>query len=324
MVTVAKSLDIPIKLLFPRPADPGDDSAIQALSMLGLGDVVLPGIVIGLALRFDLYLFYLRKQKQGDSNEASLSSTRRSKRVGNGTEVGTELGADKAVVKATYISVAEAWGDRLWTSTLLTGSSKAHGYVARNAFPKTYFHASLMGYVIGMLATLGAMQISNHAQPALLYLVPGVLTSLWATAWVKGDAAEMWRFSDAAEEEDDGKKDSADGKDGKKDGADEAQKTGSPTKQRSKISSKVGTAQHEFSCTPDLAIQTDDHTEKSEETARSQTERRALFSVSIHLPPPLPTEPAKEESSDEAIKRYSLRSKESKTGEPAGKRQRVS
>uniref|UniRef100_A0A7S2GVW1 Signal peptide peptidase n=1 Tax=Octactis speculum TaxID=3111310 RepID=A0A7S2GVW1_9STRA len=46
MVTVAKSLDAPIKLLFPKNAKPD-------FSMLGLGDIVIPGMFVALLLRFD-------------------------------------------------------------------------------------------------------------------------------------------------------------------------------------------------------------------------------------------------------------------------------
>ncbi|XP_021734214.1 signal peptide peptidase-like [Chenopodium quinoa] len=48
MVSVAKSFDAPIKLLFPT-AD-----AARPYSMLGLGDIVIPGIFVALALRFDV------------------------------------------------------------------------------------------------------------------------------------------------------------------------------------------------------------------------------------------------------------------------------
>jgi len=54
MVTVAKNLDGPIKILFPR------DSLIKNaetgkldLSLLGLGDIVIPGFFLALLLRFD-------------------------------------------------------------------------------------------------------------------------------------------------------------------------------------------------------------------------------------------------------------------------------
>lgn len=48
MVSVAKSFEAPIKLLFPTA-----DSA-RPFSMLGLGDIVIPGIFVALALRFDV------------------------------------------------------------------------------------------------------------------------------------------------------------------------------------------------------------------------------------------------------------------------------
>ena len=73
MVTVATQLDIPAKLLFPRPRGPGEDPTKRAMSMLGLGDVILPGMMIGFALRFDLYLFYLRKQKRRTIQDPSMS-----------------------------------------------------------------------------------------------------------------------------------------------------------------------------------------------------------------------------------------------------------
>ncbi|KAJ8610655.1 hypothetical protein MRB53_038434 [Persea americana] len=70
MVKVATSLDVPIKMLFPRPADP-ENPLDKALSMLGLGDIVIPGVLIGLALRFDYYQHYLRLQEPARSNSSA-------------------------------------------------------------------------------------------------------------------------------------------------------------------------------------------------------------------------------------------------------------
>ena len=50
-VTVAKSFDAPIKLLFPRAEDLTGGKA--PFSMLGLGDIVVPGIFVALILRYD-------------------------------------------------------------------------------------------------------------------------------------------------------------------------------------------------------------------------------------------------------------------------------
>jgi len=184
MVTVAQSLDAPIKLVFPRPASDGASPEKLSFAMLGLGDVVLPGIMIGLALRFDLFLFYLRQQKRVPSTD----------------------GSRELVTKPRYFSLAGRWSDQLWTHSIFGRPLwKSHGnyLVQPFTFPKTYFKASLTGYIFGMLATLGVMHIWGHAQPALLYLVPGVLGSLWLTALVRGELSLMWNFSEAVDEEDD-------------------------------------------------------------------------------------------------------------------------
>ncbi len=50
MLTVAKNVDAPIKLQFPR--DP--TATPPQYSILGLGDIVIPGIFMSLCLRFDV------------------------------------------------------------------------------------------------------------------------------------------------------------------------------------------------------------------------------------------------------------------------------
>jgi minor histocompatibility antigen H13 len=182
MVTVAKTIDIPAKLLFPRPSGPDEDPSKPTLAMLGLGDIVLPGIMIGLALRFDLYLFYLRKQReQGAPQEALLDNK----------------GSDGTVAKAEWVPATGNWGERFWIGRT---NGKLGLKEQAGVFPKTYFYASLFGYFISMITTLGIMQLYGHAQPALLYLVPGVLGALWGTALMKGDVRVMWEYDEAADD----------------------------------------------------------------------------------------------------------------------------
>lgn len=50
MVSVAKQFEGPIKLVFPRFVGAGKDDS----SMLGLGDIVIPGLFVALMLRFDI------------------------------------------------------------------------------------------------------------------------------------------------------------------------------------------------------------------------------------------------------------------------------
>ncbi|KAI1979791.1 hypothetical protein LOZ53_004539 [Ophidiomyces ophidiicola] len=181
MVTVAKKLDVPVKLLFPRPPSPKDDPNLASLAMLGLGDIVVPGTIIGLALRFDLYLHYLRQSLPQKENEIDIDRRPR------------------------YLSATGGWGERLWTksNSSLKLPVKETSFHKAKSFRKTYFNAGMTGYLLGMLATLIAMQISNQPQPALLYLVPGVLSAIWTAALINGDISAMCNFSDGVTDEDD-------------------------------------------------------------------------------------------------------------------------
>ena len=180
MVTVATKLDVPIKLLFPRPPTSRDAPGSVPLAMLGLGDIVIPGMMIGLALRFDLFLYYQRK----------------------GAQMALPEGLGRATPKPEYQSATGAWGERFWAPSVRPLQPELQPpYHDARRFPKIYFKASIFGYVVGMVTTLLAMQYSNHAQPALLYLVPGVLISLWGTALIRGEVNTMWDFSDAEEVE---------------------------------------------------------------------------------------------------------------------------
>ncbi|CZT21134.1 uncharacterized protein RCC_06995 [Ramularia collo-cygni] len=196
MVSVAQNLDVPIKLIFPRPDDPNSpqkEGAKPNYSMLGLGDIVLPGLIIALALRFDLHLFYLRKQKAVTNPKS-----------GSDGKVET-----KTIEKAPYVSVSGNWAEWAYTRTSRSKQSPALPAHLSGSFPKTYFYASLVGYIVGMMTTLVFMSMFQHAQPALLYLVPGVLTSVWGTALVRGDLEDMWAYTEAIDgepiEDDDGK-----------------------------------------------------------------------------------------------------------------------
>lgn len=55
MVSVAKSFDAPIKLIFPQDLIENGLNA-EKYALLGLGDIVIPGIFIALLLRFDYSL----------------------------------------------------------------------------------------------------------------------------------------------------------------------------------------------------------------------------------------------------------------------------
>lgn len=61
MVSVATSLDLPIKLLWPKSMT---FSSLRGFTMLGLGDIVIPGVFISLALRYDFHRYTKSSSKR--------------------------------------------------------------------------------------------------------------------------------------------------------------------------------------------------------------------------------------------------------------------
>lgn len=174
MITVAKNLDAPIKLTFESQ---------HGLSMLGLGDIIIPGIVIAMCLRLDLWRHYNAKIVKSSVelvNNVKLS---------DGT-VKTEIKTDFIRKKATYIDPTGRWGDGLW----LRGNLTAPMRDAR--FKKTYFHAAIIGYALGMIVTLVIVTVFKHGQPALLYLVPSTLLTVWGTGALRGELADLWNYTE--------------------------------------------------------------------------------------------------------------------------------
>lgn len=96
--------------------------------MLGLGDIVVPGIFIALCLKFDI---------------------------------------DRSIAKK------------------LTKVKD---------FKLPYFTTSFIGYIVGICATFAAMYIFDHAQPALLFLVPTCTLSVAALAFIKGDIEKLQSY----------------------------------------------------------------------------------------------------------------------------------
>ncbi|RMD43084.1 hypothetical protein DV735_g2023, partial [Chaetothyriales sp. CBS 134920] len=197
MVTVATKLDVPIKLLFPQPdgcvlppSGSAEDSAViqayreclakkRAMAMLGLGDIVVPGMMIAFALRFDLFLHYHQRARKSTTETVPSPSNGKAE-----------------IVKTEYRSATGAWGERFWTAKTAWSDR-----LRAKSFRKRYFYATLVGYVGGLVVTLVALQVMQHGQPALLYLVPGVLGMFWGTALVTGELKTLWNYSEAEDDQ---------------------------------------------------------------------------------------------------------------------------
>ena len=193
MVTVAKAFDAPIKLLFPRfgggpvaaklaaaaagaaaaangSAGGGGGKALSPFSMLGLGDIVIPGVFVALLLRFDCLPERLRGARAG-------------------------AGAAAAPARATRSSSSSAGA---------TGEDKKKPFLSSCPYP--YFAASFFGYVLGLATTIVVMNVFDAAQPALLYIVPAVLGATALAGAARGELKAVFSFSEEPEEEEEEEK----------------------------------------------------------------------------------------------------------------------
>ena len=139
-------IELPLKLLIPS-GEPG------RYSILGLGDMAMPGILCSLALRCD------RSRTSSSSSSSSLSSA---------------SSAAEAEEQGMPFKGGEGSGAR--------GSS----------VPPRLFHTAVAGYAVGLSLAFGASFSSGRPQPALVYIVPVLLLFLVARARVEGVLPLLW------------------------------------------------------------------------------------------------------------------------------------
>ena len=149
MVSVAKNIEGPVKLMFPKlqsaidkmRQEKGEDNQYagkaydpREYNMIGLGDIVIPGVYVALMLRFDIYLY---KKAKNDISK--------------------------------------------------------FGFSFKNM---KYFIITFIFYNLGIIITLSSMYFFNHAQPALLYLVPCTLFSSTLLSFQQKDFKDLWKFNE--------------------------------------------------------------------------------------------------------------------------------
>ncbi|KAJ1920885.1 hypothetical protein IWQ60_006896 [Tieghemiomyces parasiticus] len=174
MVSVATKFDGPIKVLWPRNLLTIQGDEPYKMAMLGLGDIVVPGVFVALALAYD---------------------------------------------RARYLKAAGYPGFK----------PVVPAAVLKTCYPKPYFTACFVAYIVGLVTTMAIMHVFQAAQPALLYLSPACSLSVVLVALARGELGELFAFSteDPAEKE---KKEKAEA-DKKLKGA---EKVASPVKTRSR------------------------------------------------------------------------------------------
>jgi minor histocompatibility antigen H13 len=203
MVTVAKSLDGPIKILFPRSLARDAVTGKLDMSLLGLGDIVLPGFFLALLLRFDAHVANLPvfpTNVHASFPKPYFHSGLLGYVVGLGTTLYVMIGEFSflTIVLVFFCSSAPV-GPPLDLRKTSDPFSVGNG---TNTPPRD-------GGIDAPSSRFNALRgpaskkrkVFEAAQPALLYLVPACLGSSLLCAFVRGELKELFDYSEEDEEE---------------------------------------------------------------------------------------------------------------------------
>jgi len=216
-VATSDALAGPTRLLFPRGggaavaaplptapplADPTPSGPVSELkpdypfSLLGLGDVAVPGLLASLALRYDASRAVDMRTRAAASAAAidgvmvaGFDAGASDQDIGNAAADAASAAFDGvASVEAAARDAAVGVGEPPAARPAPTAAALAS---------RPYFTAVVVAYAVGLVAAFGANAVTGAGQPALLYLVPATLGAVAALAALRGDVGKLAAFTDA-------------------------------------------------------------------------------------------------------------------------------
>mmetsp|Transcript_14705 Transcript_14705/g.30404 ORF Transcript_14705/g.30404 Transcript_14705/m.30404 type:complete len:259 (+) Transcript_14705:1-777(+) len=166
-------------------------------SMLGLGDIVLPGLLLSFAARLDaarLVCALYSALEKGDNSGSGQNRTSRTISPaaagggsGDGDGDGGGGGGGGGTITTPRGAIEQQQGGGLslppsmpvWYALLFGG----YGY---------YFVPLVVSYAIGLFMANAAVYLMQMGQPALLYLVPCTLGTMTYKGWKRNELMSLW------------------------------------------------------------------------------------------------------------------------------------
>lgn len=186
----------PTRLIFPRiPGSMGEASSFP-FSLLGLGDVAVPGLLACLALRYDASRS-VDMRARGIAAAAAIQEAIDTLPAGaSGDEIAQATGS---AAEAAYDRIADIEVEQRARTQgeSHSGSSETVFTVSDSVLhQRTYFVPVMCAYIAGLLAAFAANSITGLGQPALLYLVPATIGALTFVAALRGELGRVWAYTD--------------------------------------------------------------------------------------------------------------------------------
>ena len=126
-------------------------------SFVGLGDIILPGLLISFSARYDAARALVRKCSRANSNRVTDSEGETNQSSGG--------------------RMSQVWH---------------HLRRVRKALFRGYFGPLVIAYAIGLTLAYLAVAMTKRGQPALVYLVPACLGTMLFLGWKRRELSELW------------------------------------------------------------------------------------------------------------------------------------
>mmetsp|Transcript_22346 Transcript_22346/g.26886 ORF Transcript_22346/g.26886 Transcript_22346/m.26886 type:complete len:373 (+) Transcript_22346:272-1390(+) len=185
-------LELPIKLLFPVNLSCPNERRFR---LLGLGDLAVPGLLIALTARFDSFLYHhtMSNDDQCANNiDNSIEFTKYNNN--NSIEVRQRRRPTGAIDSTNHKGDKDSPLPSLRQPNLFRWQSPSYSTVA------------VIAYFFGLSAACFSAEHFEHAQPALLYLVPAILFTVITAVFLRGGRDHfnlLWLGFEEEEEEED-------------------------------------------------------------------------------------------------------------------------
>ena len=212
MSTVALAASGPTRLLFPRSAADLASAASASpfpFSLLGLGDVAIPGLLACLALKYDASRSVdmdARARAAARAIDGALAELSASNPAASDNEI-CDASADAASAAFELVADAETRARDATVDVVGPAAEEKGGGGGRAAAAavteaalssRVYFQAVMGAYALGLLVAFGANAATGAGQPALLYLCPATLGAVALTAARRQEVERILSYKVAA------------------------------------------------------------------------------------------------------------------------------
>lgn len=211
MMTVATKIEAPVKFLFAGTVLPVEGGKYP-FGVLGLGDIVIPGIFIAMLREFDVERWWNKKYDEYYYNYSKAATQEKQEKKPNRLFSIFQTNNDDDADDDRSSSDSDSDSDVMVVMNMISDDERRTNDNNNNGNPTNdnnvsldffkdaqtpYFRNGMVGYAFGLGATFFVLYSTGNGQPALFYIVPSLLVASLGTAVYRDEVSELWSYEGA-------------------------------------------------------------------------------------------------------------------------------